>query len=222
MADDEPAALPAALPATKDAPLPLKATAAPKKKSRFSKTDVTVEASAAAQTAMAMDVDKPAAAEAAPQLPERMDVDESAPSADPNYGGGSTVDKLEETEWLRDSEGKHCWLYWLDCVEQSGSVYLLGKIRLEGEQDRYASACCVVRNVERSFFVLPRVDAETGQRYGMKDVWEEARSELVPRCVPKSEPFKCKGADAASSINLNFVDGVFMRSRRRDAVDAAA
>ena len=108
-----------------------------------------------------------------------MDVDESAPQADPNYGGGSTVDKLEEREWLRDAEGKHCWLYWLDCVEQSGSVYLLGKIRLEGEEDRYASACCVVRNVERSFFILPRVDSETGQRYGMKDVWEEARSELV-------------------------------------------
>ena len=133
MADDEPAALPAALPATRDAPLPLKATAAPKKKSRFSKNDVTVEASAAAQTAMAMDVDKPATTEA-PQLPERMDADESAPQADPNYGGGSTVDKLEETEWLRDAEGKHCWLYWLDCVEQSGSVYLLGKIRLEGRK----------------------------------------------------------------------------------------
>jgi len=56
----------------------------------------------------------------------------------------------------------------------------------------------------------------------MKDVWEEARSELVPRCVPKSEPFKCKGADSASSINLNFVGGVFMRSRHRDAIDAAA
>ena len=111
-----------------------------------------------------------------------MDVDESAPQADPNYGGGSTVDKLEEREWLRDEKGKHCWLYWLDAVEQSGSVYLLGKIRLEGDEDRYASCCCVVRNVERSFFVLPRVDAETGQRYGMKDVWEEARSELVPRC----------------------------------------
>ena len=54
MADDEP--VPAALPATKDAPLPLKATAAPKKKSRFSKNDVVVEASSAAQTAMAMDV----------------------------------------------------------------------------------------------------------------------------------------------------------------------
>merc|ERR1719271_656378 len=141
---------------------------------------------------MAMDVDKPQVTEA-PQLPERMDVDESAPQADPNYGGGSCVDRMEETEWLRDANGKHCWLYWLHCVEQSGSVYLLGKIRLEGEQDRYASACCVVRNVERSFFVLPRVDPETGSRYGMKDVWEEARSELVPRCVPKSEPFKCKG-----------------------------
>jgi hypothetical protein len=56
MADDDvPAALPAALPSTKDAPLPLKATAAPKKKSRFSKNDVVVEASSAAQTAMAMD-----------------------------------------------------------------------------------------------------------------------------------------------------------------------
>ena len=56
MADDDvPAALPAALPSTKDAPLPLKATAAPKKKSRFSKNDVVVEASTAAQTAMAMD-----------------------------------------------------------------------------------------------------------------------------------------------------------------------
>ena len=177
MADDEPVV--AALPPAKDAPLPLKATAAPKKKSRFSKTDVTVEASSAAVTAMAMDVDKPQTVEAAPQLPERMDVDESAPQADPNYGGGSCVDKMEETEWLRDADGKHCWLYWLDCVEQSGSVYLLGKIRLEGEKDRYASACCVVRNVERSFFVLPRVDPETGSRYGMKDVWEEARSELV-------------------------------------------
>ena len=80
---------------------------------------------------------------------------------------------MEETEWLRDADGKHCWLYWLDCVEQSGSVYLLGKIRLEGEQDRYASACCVVRNVERSFFILPRVDPKTGSRFGMKDVWEE-------------------------------------------------
>ena len=175
MADDEPVV--AALPPAKDAPLPLKATAAPKKKSRFSKTDVKIETSAAAEQAMAMDVDKPVTE--APQLPERMDVDESAPQADPNYGGGSCVDKMEEKEWLRDENGKHCWLYWLDCVEQSGSVYLLGKIRLEGEQDRYASACCVVRNVERSFFILPRVDPETGSRFGMKDVWEEARSELV-------------------------------------------
>ena len=68
MADDEP--VPAALPPAKDAPLPLKATAAPKKKSRFSKTDVVVEASSAAVTAMAMDVDKPVTE--APQLPERM------------------------------------------------------------------------------------------------------------------------------------------------------
>ena len=57
---------------------------------------------------------------------------------------------------------------------RSGSVYLLGKIRLEGEQDRYASACCVVRNVERSFFVLPRVDPDR-YRYGMKDVRDEGR-----------------------------------------------
>ena len=56
MADADAEPVPAALPATRDAPLPLKATAAPKKKSRFSKTDVTVEASSAAEKAMAMDV----------------------------------------------------------------------------------------------------------------------------------------------------------------------
>ena len=105
MADDEPAALPAALPATRDAPLPLKATAAPKKKSRFSKTDVTVEASSAAEKAMAMDVDKPVPE--APQLPERMDVDESAPQADPNYGGE-----------LCGNQPRPCWLNRVDGVRE--------------------------------------------------------------------------------------------------------
>ena len=192
--DDEPADVPGALPVTKDAPEPQRAPL--KKKSRFSKDDTVVEASAAAEKAMAMDVDvKPAVA--APALPQKMDMDvadDSAPAVDPNYGGGATVNQLEEKEWLRGDDGeRHCWMYWLDCVEQSGSVYLLGKIRLEGEEERFASCCCVVKNVERSFFVLPRVDPESGSRFGMKDVWEDVRSALVPTCVPKSEPLKCKG-----------------------------
>ncbi|EGB05577.1 hypothetical protein AURANDRAFT_30667 [Aureococcus anophagefferens] len=83
-------------------------------------------------------------------------------------------------------------MYWLDVVEQSGSIYLVGKVKLEGE-DAYASACVVVRDVERSFFVLPRVDPESGERYPMAKVWAETRAELVPRCVPKQAPFKCKG-----------------------------
>jgi len=201
-----------AQPEDDDAPMPPAEEEAPKpKSSRFSKhaakaagpSEATLKAlagPAVVKEEVKAEVAKPEDDdEDAVKQPERMtygDEDESAPAADPSYGtgasvvGGSTVD---EAKYLRkDDDGDHCWMYWLDVVEQSGSIYLVGKVKLEGE-DAYASACVVVRDVERSFFVLPRVDPESGERYPMAKVWAETRAELVPRCVPKQAPFKCKG-----------------------------
>ncbi|KCV68963.1 hypothetical protein H696_04382 [Fonticula alba] len=70
------------------------------------------------------------------------------------------------------------WLhfYWLDCIDHAGVIYLCGKIRHGGTDQRpqYQSCSIAVRNVERNLFFLPRTeDGDDGPSYSMEEVEAE-------------------------------------------------
>jgi len=75
-------------------------------------------------------------------------------------------------------------MYWLDAYEdpynQPGVLYLFGKVLVA--PNTFASCCCVVRNLERVAFVLPR-ERESGERFGVKDVYQELATSVMPRVL---------------------------------------
>ena len=77
-------------------------------------------------------------------------------------------------------------MFWLDAYEKRGTVYLFGKVRADKSNPSagFVSCCLVVKNNMRSMFVLPRVDPDTGEPFGMMDVHRELKSVLQPSCIP--------------------------------------
>ena len=51
-------------------------------------------------------------------------------------------------------------VYWLDAFEDSynnaGCIYLFGKMQIPDKPDTYLSTCCIVKNIPRNLYVLPR------------------------------------------------------------------
>ena len=80
----------------------------------------------------------------------------------------------------------HHLRYWIDAKEERGTVYLFGKVQVHGDQaagssstgasePQYTSCCVVVKNINRSMFVLPKLTGENDdegnpKRYGMVGV----------------------------------------------------
>eukprot|EP00842_Homolaphlyctis_polyrhiza_P002819 jgi/Hompol1/3538/HPOL_006595-RA len=46
-------------------------------------------------------------------------------------------------------------MFWFDAHEKNGTVYLFGKV-FQPSQDKYASCCLIVKNIQRNLFILPR------------------------------------------------------------------
>ena len=69
----------------------------------------------------------------------------------PSAGGGSLssakVQALEEDGSIR--------FYWLDYVENNGSIHFIGKV-FDKESKKYVSSCVTVEGIDRNLYVLPR------------------------------------------------------------------
>ncbi|KAH6570971.1 hypothetical protein BASA60_007400 [Batrachochytrium salamandrivorans] len=69
-------------------------------------------------------------------------------------------------------------LYWFDCLEKNGVVYLFGKV-FQPWTNTHVSCCVIVKNIQRNLFVLPRptrLDATgtpTDIVVTMSDVYDE-------------------------------------------------
>ncbi|CAG0893867.1 unnamed protein product, partial [Cyprideis torosa] len=100
-------------------------------------------------------------------FPQPLVTDSQAPSS---------VDQLECMSVLEDGS-KSLKLFWFDAhedpVHQPGNIFLFGKIWSK-EKSSYVSACCVVRDIERHIFLLPRVNhRKSGEPVLLKEVYDE-------------------------------------------------
>ena len=70
--------------------------------------------------------------------------------------------------------------YWLDAYEdqykQPGCVYLFGKVHCN-KSDRYLSCTVVVRNIDRTVYLLPR-EKEDGDKYEITEVYQEVNEDI--------------------------------------------
>lgn len=83
---------------------------------------------------------------------------------------------------FEENNGKYFLFYWIDAIENLGTVYLLGKVYDKKNKKKYVSCCVTVNSVERNLFVLPRnrlLDdngKETDKEVNIYDVYEELES----------------------------------------------
>ena len=127
-------------------------------------------------------------------------------------GSSNTVDsmQLDPKSWLQRTAAEEgpgeefVDMYWLDACENSGLIYLFGKVAVlepnpnpkPGSQPvkRFVSCCATVHGNERNLFVLPRVLPDDSYdkdgkrcRMPMSEVYKEINSILVPDIVPRMQ-----------------------------------
>ncbi|KAG8262791.1 DNA polymerase alpha catalytic subunit [Homalodisca vitripennis] len=88
------------------------------------------------------------------------------------------------------------WDAYEDVFKQPGVVYLFGKVFV-ASADTYVSCCVVMRNIERTIFLLPReefVDLSSGNSTGrpvtLNDVYDEFNSKIAVKY--KINPFRSR------------------------------
>ena len=97
-------------------------------------------------------------------------VPEDTLGSKPAFSSKASVNALEDDGSLR--------MFWLDYLENSGKLYLIGKVK-DKTSDTWSSACLSVQGIQRNLFLLPRPlrvvqeEAEDGQI-------EIAETDIVP------------------------------------------
>ncbi|ORX75533.1 hypothetical protein BCR32DRAFT_210201 [Anaeromyces robustus] len=82
---------------------------------------------------------------------------------------------------FEEKNGEYFLFYWIDAMENMGTVYLLGKV-YDKKNKKFISCCVTVNNIERNLFVLPRKflldenNKESDQEVVMLDVYKELES----------------------------------------------
>ncbi|KAJ2361710.1 DNA-directed DNA polymerase alpha catalytic subunit pol1, partial [Coemansia sp. RSA 2610] len=90
-------------------------------------------------------------------------------------------------------------LFWIDAMEKNGSLYLIGK---EPCAQGFRSCCVKVSGLERNVFLLPRVNAESGERYSALDVHKEFEALAMRQGV---RTFGCKPVERRYAFELGGV-----------------
>jgi len=95
---------------------------------------------------------------------------------------------------FEEKNGEYFLFYWIDAMENQGTVYLLGKV-YDKRNKKFVSCCLTVNNVMRNLFVLPRNyllnddGEETEKEVEMVDIYNELE---VIRKKNKISSWKCK------------------------------
>jgi len=106
----------------------------------------------------------------------------------------SNTNYNEQKIEFEEKNGEYFLFYWIDAMENMGTVYLLGKV-YDKKNKKFISCCVTVNNIERNLFVLPRkflLDEngnETDQEVTMLDVYKELESIMKQS---KISTWKCK------------------------------
>ncbi|OLY81429.1 DNA polymerase alpha catalytic subunit [Smittium mucronatum] len=101
---------------------------------------------------------------------------------------------FSKSESLDSNDSESFDMFWLDALENKGSIYLFGKT-LAKSSNEYISTCVVINGLERNLFVLPRSKPSEGdsnensERFSTGDVHSEI-SNLLLKCGVKE--FACK------------------------------
>ncbi|KAJ2836260.1 DNA-directed DNA polymerase alpha catalytic subunit pol1, partial [Coemansia sp. 'formosensis'] len=87
-------------------------------------------------------------------------------------------------------------MYWIDAMEKNGNVYVFGKM---AQGATYQSCCVQVTGLERNVFLLPRIDAATGERYDALDVHRDFEQLALRRGI---RDFACKPVDRKYAFEM--------------------
>ncbi|KAJ1851914.1 DNA-directed DNA polymerase alpha catalytic subunit pol1 [Coemansia sp. RSA 1822] len=100
---------------------------------------------------------------------------------------------------MMDTSGDVVHMYWIDALEKNGSLYVIGK---EPFAQGFRSCCVKVSGLERNVFVLPRINAETGERFSALDVHKEFESLAMRQGV---RSFACKPVERKYAFEMSEV-----------------
>ncbi|KAJ2900497.1 DNA-directed DNA polymerase alpha catalytic subunit pol1, partial [Coemansia aciculifera] len=93
-------------------------------------------------------------------------------------------------------------MYWIDAMEKNGNVYLFGKM---AQGSSFQSCCVQVTKLERNVFLLPRIDASTGERFDALDVHRDFEQLALRQgirgfaCKPVERKYAFEIADVPAS-----------------------
>ncbi|KAI8319863.1 hypothetical protein GQ54DRAFT_22048 [Martensiomyces pterosporus] len=102
------------------------------------------------------------------------------------------------------STGDALQIYWIDAMEKGGNIYLFGKVpsNPKSPSATYQSCCVKVSGLERNVFLLPRIDASTGERFPALEVHREFESMALKHGI---RSFACKPVERKYAFELTAV-----------------